>query len=83
MRKSEFQFVGYNNSYYVFKDSYNKSIKFSKCRKELIEEFKLNALDNNGKWFNISYFQANPTNSKDGWSDLINIISDMQILMNK
>ena len=83
MRKSEFQFVGYSNSYYIFKDSSNKSIKFSKCRKELIEEFKLNGIDNNGKWFNINYFQANPTNSKGGLADLINIISDMQPLLNR
>lgn len=83
MRKSELQFVGYNNSYYVFKDCFNKPIKFSKCRKELIEEFKLNDIDNNGKWFKINYFQALPTDSKDTLSDLINIISDMQLVLNK
>ena len=81
MLKSEFQFLGYTNSNYVFIDKTNKQIKFSKCRKDLIGEFKLDSIDNNGKWFNVSYFQVNEANSNNGFADRINIISDMQLLL--
>ena len=61
----------------------NKQIKFSKCRKDLIGEFKLDSIENNGKWFTICYFQADPSNRKDGFADKINIISDMHVLIHK
>lgn len=80
MLKSEFQFLGLANSFYVFKDKTNKTIQFTKCRKDLIAEFNLNNLDSNGKWFNISYFQTVSTKSKNGLEDKINIISDMKLI---
>lgn len=83
MLKSEFQFVGFANSNYVFKDKLSKQIKFSKCRKDLIEEFKLYSIESNGKWFNICYFQVNSSNSNSTFADRINIISDMQLLLSR
>lgn len=80
MLKSELQFIGMINSTYMFIDKSSKHIKFSKCRKDLIDEFKLNAADSNGKWFNISYFQTVPPKSKDGLDEKINIISDMKLI---
>jgi len=83
MLKSEFKFVGFANSNYIFIDKLSKQIKFSKCRKDLIEEFKLYSIENNGKWFNISYFQVNPSSSGNSYADRVNIISDMQLLLTR
>lgn len=78
---SDYKFVGYANAHYLFIDKNGKQVKFSKCRKDLIEEYKLNNNDNLNQWFKISYFQAQPINKNDDLLDRINIISDMKIII--
>mgnify|MGYP000698472002 CR=1 FL=1 len=41
MENDIFKYIGIINKNYVFIDSNEKEVKFTKCRKELIKKFKL------------------------------------------
>lgn len=78
MNSEVFKYVGFLNQNYTFVDKEGKKVNFTKCRKELIELFKLNDNENIDEWFKIKYFIT----SKNSINDLggVYIVSDMEIL---
>lgn len=79
MNKGIFKYQGYLNGNYLFVDKNGKETRFSKCRKELIDSFKLNKSDNINEWFNINYFTTKAQNRMDNMAGL-HIVSDMEIV---
>lgn len=78
--KGEFKYLGYTSNKYSFINKTGKQIAFSKCRKDLIDNYKLNQSDYINEWFVISYFKTKPLNPADLDTDVF-IISDMNILV--
>lgn len=79
MNSDIFKYAGFLNQNYTFVDRNGKTVNFTRCRKELIELFKLNNDENINEWFKINYFI---TQSKSAITDDgdIYIVSDMEIL---
>ena len=78
MKLTLLQYLGQNVNGYLFQDKNELTFLFSKCRKELVENFKLDKKDNINKWYKVHYFQVKPLNRYD----LINpdfIISNLEI----
>ena len=79
MNSGDFKYMGFLNQHYVFIGREGKNISFKKCRKDLIEGFKLDNDENINEWFKISFFQTKPLNEHDVGNEIF-IISDMEIM---
>ncbi|MBL6664068.1 MAG: hypothetical protein ISQ99_06585 [Flavobacteriales bacterium] len=79
MNSEVFKYVGFLNQNYTFVDRNGKTVNFAKCRKDLIEIFKLNNDENINEWFKINYFVTQPQNHFSD-NEGIYIVSDMEIL---
>jgi hypothetical protein len=73
------KYVGFMNNNYVFQDKNTIKKSFTKCRKDLIENFKLNENGSINEWFKVSYFHAKPLTSNDLTNDVF-IISNMELV---
>ena len=65
MESTKLKFVGHVAGKYVFEDQSYKKLSFSKCRKDLIEDFKLYEPDNINKWFQVKFFKTKPLSSHE------------------
>jgi hypothetical protein len=81
MENDIFKYIGIINKNYVFINSNEKEVKFTKCRKELIKKFKLDNTKNINKWYRINYFIIKSQDYVNEFGGMgIYIISDMEIL---
>ena len=78
MNSGVFKYVGFLNQNYTFVDREGKKVNFAKCRKDLIEAFKLSGNENINEWFKINYFITKKNSINDIGGTYI--ISDMKIL---
>ena len=79
METNNFKFLGFKERQYVFINSNGLQTNFSKCRKDLIEDFKLDDDKSIGEWFKVSFFQTKPLNKNDLGNEVF-IISNMEIM---
>jgi hypothetical protein len=79
LNNNRFKYIGLENKGFVFVDTNNKRITFNKCRKDLIEDFKLDNNEFSNEWFIISYFATKPLNQHDLSGNTL-IISDMKLI---
>jgi uncharacterized protein with NRDE domain len=80
MKTVNFKYLGYRDSNYLFADDVGKEYRFNKCRKDLIENYKLNNKDYIGNWFKVKYFATKPLSPNDHNNEIL-IISDLAILI--
>ncbi|MCB0402086.1 MAG: hypothetical protein KDD41_08385 [Flavobacteriales bacterium] len=80
MRKAIAKYKGKQGACYFFLSQQGEQILFTKCRKDLIEQFKLDLPDNIDQWFQINFFQAFPNARMDTLDEMVNIISDLRIV---
>jgi hypothetical protein len=79
MNNNLFKYIGLVREGFVFVDKNDKKTIFSKCRKELIEDFRLDKNEFVNQWFTIAYFETKPLNQSDSSGNVF-IISDMKLL---
>ena len=75
IKQCELNYIGYQNKLFQCEDGAGKKFDFKKCRKELIEDFKLTDSTYIGKCFIVSYF-ADITPNFD-----VYIITDLQVAL--
>lgn len=80
MNENRFKYKGLEYEGFVFFDKNNKRTVFNKCRKELLEDFKLEKEEFVNEWFSISYFITKSIEKND-LSDDVLIISDMKLII--
>jgi hypothetical protein len=76
MKKERIKYVGSFKNEFHFINTNGVKMIFSKCRKDLIEEYKLDKEDSIDEWFMISYFEVKPLTLKEMDSQTL-IISDI------
>jgi hypothetical protein len=79
MKTEIFKYTGFTDDKYTFEKEEGKIIYFAKCRKDLIEKFNLNSIDNINQLFSVSFFKTKPLN-QISLQDEVFIISNMEPL---